>query len=126
MREIKFRAWANGKMFDDVDLLEGHVVPRNWHEDKYAFHPSDAAFKADVIMQFTGLQDKNGTDIYEGDIVKSLVNMIFSQGTHNREVIFKDCCFYCGPTSLDNIVNSFKAEVIGNIHENPELLESVE
>jgi hypothetical protein len=67
------------------------------------------------LMQFTGLQDKNDKDIYEGDIVKS--------GKRDFEVVFESgsfmMCFANGASMM--FINEM-VEIIGNIYENPELV----
>lgn len=55
-REIKFRAWNNGQMWEIFDLLNPKEPIDNWP-------------KGNILMQFTGLKDKNGKEIYEGDVV---------------------------------------------------------
>ena len=82
------------------------------------------------IMQFTGLKDENGAEIYEGDIVQ------WSSGwnqtkeykdkwdTDYKVVKFENGIFkYCCEETLDKYDTDDVVEVIGNIHENPELLE---
>lgn len=79
----------------------------------------------DTVGQFTGLHDKNGKEIYEGDIVKYRDSM----GQHIEKVIFDKGCFYAGmhwgsSTRLaPKLINTRITEVIGNIYDNPELLE---
>jgi len=78
-----------------------------------------------TLMQFTGLKDKNGTEIYEGDIVTR-------NNEDNGEVIYTNDCFVIsipkmisGQKYLEQrglFVNQPVLEIIGNIYENPELL----
>ena len=100
MREIKFRAW-DGEHMNDMNYLA------NWHLGM--INPND---ELPLFMQFTGLHDKNGKEIYEGDIIE--------QDGLLREVEWDY-------TLLSAIkYNKFGSThgaitVIGNIHENPEL-----
>lgn len=125
MREIKFRSW-NGK-----DIAYGMTV----------VSPTTTEEGGETLMQYTGLKDSNGVEIYEGDIVKY----------HNRkdsyelhQIIYEEkaaafLLFGANPASrhpvfvkyLGDIVKAGKSydirtyepcEVIGNIYENPELL----
>lgn len=114
-RPIKFRAWVKFKsgeykMLDNLDMWSvGELRAKN---------------ESEKIMQFTGLLDKNGKEIYEGDIVT------FSDAIENKKVVIE----YIAPSfrytvhggKVDGITFDLIGwstwEIIGNIYENPELL----
>ena len=114
-RQIKFRAWDKTlfKMFEPRTLRDIAKEAPNNGVNWYQFE----------MMQFTGLTDKNGKDIYEGDIVESDINCLFDDGKHSRPVFFDLGCFRIGDVDLLTVLNGFRGKVIGNIHENPELME---
>lgn len=111
MREIKFRAW-NGK------FMEIRNFNLEWNKkNETHFH------KGATLMQFTGLKDKNGKEIYEGDIVIT-DNLL-------KYYVFFMNGFYCLKSVKTNLVihkiwEMDNLEVIGNIYENPELLNSAQ
>ena len=88
-----------------------------------------------ILMQYTGLKDKNGKEIYEGDVIKSIIPKqgIWSEVTiAYGPVFYKSASFRAttGPHSmdwvrLDSLAPTVETEVIGNIYDNPELLGDV-
>lgn len=132
MREIKFRAWDKERKSMQTSRMNmvsfnGDILMAKRDE----FRSSDI-----VIMQFTGLLDKNGREIYEGDIVVENSYPMFNNGLCNyRCVVIWDkdeACFgldmYCVSDRVrgfacPNSISEYEAlEVIGNIYENPELV----
>jgi len=99
MREIKFRQWARGRFhyfgFTEPGCFIGPITS---NEEAHA-----------NTHQFTGLRDKNGKEIYEGDIVKGSAGWL--------PVEWRGAQW-----GFSNVMWNEKIEVIGNIHENPELL----
>jgi uncharacterized phage protein (TIGR01671 family) len=125
-REIKFRAWdkKNNRMVYDITLTtqdaSAHPVNGNWDD---IIQLDDYEHKT-IIMQYTGLHDKNGKEIYEGDILKDALQTA-SGKLLNRVVEFRDGCFgFDGGGGLfyTSEGECSKGEVIGNIFENPDLL----
>lgn len=131
MREIKFRAWDKDKLemilptdtdsmnyWDWVTGTSVEIVNNQLRSNLYNW------------MQYTGLKDKNGVEIYEGDVIK--------KGKHIMKIIFweyyaDDSYYYCEWAFVtdeelnNNIdVDDSIVEVIWNIYENPELLKDKE
>ena len=102
MREIKFRCYYHGEMNYDPELLYNENVNLNEQIDELAYYG--------VLMQYTGLKDKNGTDIYEGDVIRFKVGDIVSYYV----VKFENGGF-------NHNENLEYIDVVGNIYENPEL-----
>lgn len=106
MREIKFRAWdkENKKIVDVIDFSCMN------YPDKYE------------VMQYTGLLDKNGKEIYEGDVVNIDRNIVNEVGDESSETI-EGVEIKWNYEQLQQLTYDIEGiKVIGNIYENPDLL----
>ena len=129
MREIKFRAWdlTKKKMIqslDNMEICDGKIIVGTWNYEETEIVNEHEA----ILMQFTGLLDKNGKEIYEGDIVK--IGYFSPIGTVYTE---KEVRIEYGETypfnkfwaSGGNVVREYRnknSEIIGNIYENKDLI----
>lgn len=135
-RPIKFRAWVTevtGDSFMLHNVTPYYILDEGWTSaDKiYGYYDDDGEqrkVKTDTakfeLMQFTGLTDKNGKEIYEGDIVR-IESEQTKQGLFHgdAEVVFEDGCYFVKTSRKRWPVSVFKnVEIIGNVHENPELV----
>ena len=131
MRDIKFRAWNGKVMSYDVNVYSDGTVGDYWWGADVIFEDYlKHSFSEGNLMQYTGLKDKNGVEIYEGDLV-NYDGYLGYVGFDNGVYIFyeikplKNYDEY--QIELHEIVieEQMNTEVIGNIYENPELLEGI-
>ena len=125
MKELKFRAWNGKKMIDDVIPVSETAIVELF---EYEHQVTDV----EAVEQYTGLKDKNGKEIYEGDIVSEE----FEYGGEKTKTIWQvrwcddECAFelhYVSGFEVEDCSlvadDEENHEVIGNIHENADLLE---
>jgi len=137
-REIKFRAW------DRVRKIIVNVVMLSFEQDVLGFDDSDAIEYGNTrdfeLMQYTGLKDVRGVEIYEGDIVRvnyswnddfsGLALVVFRNGCFElegkiMEIINSEGIMYDDFYAISNDLSRYSAcvKAIGNKFKNPELLE---
>lgn len=130
MREIKFR----GKRLDNGEWIEGDLLRMNDHWfifpdpapegiDKYEVDPA-------TVGEYTGLKDRNGKEVYEGDVIK-IPETDFNAEIIGR-VLFDDDAYYIIPLRGGHLwglhwsLRKHDAKIIGNIHDNPKFLKGGE
>lgn len=127
-REIKFRAWDKDGDNPQEKDLKGVMIC--WDYIKAHYYTFRKALDGELeLMQYTGLKDKNGKEIYEGDIIelessnqhKGLIKYEVSWGSWSwmKGIIIGKPMY-----SFDAIEARSRSEIIGNIYENPELIKS--
>lgn len=122
-REIKFRAWD--KSCNKMRGISGL-------QDCFSLRSDGVCNEDYILLQYTGLKDKNGKEIYEGDIISDLVESDGELIQSKCQVYFDEmtCQFMldCSAkqdlsfgTSLFQELEDFEYEIIGNIYDNPDL-----
>lgn len=123
MREIIFR----GKRKSDGKWWEGYLTVVFQHTYIEKANENEAfrfVVDPETVGQFTGLTDKNGKRIFEGDILKRT-----NGNKYVWYVDYKNCAFCANQSNcnyaceLGELLDQIELEVIGNVHDNPELLE---
>lgn len=139
MREILFRGKdIKGNWYEG--LLTHNIAKDEWYISNKAGIPTAYQVRPETIEQYTGLTDKNGIRIFEGDILSFDYYPYTSDGNQNyyAEIVWVDenaaFCLYtfknptskvCGVSEGCDYIEDFASdvgEVIGNIYDNPELL----
>lgn len=127
-KQIVSNEWVEGYFYkakyyrDDTELCCYITTP---YPNEYNRPSDDCMVIPETVGQFTGLTDKNGVKIFEGDIIKERIWDEVCVGTFRKidkisVVIFKKGMFSYNTQPMNNLT----IEVIGNIHDNPELLNS--
>jgi hypothetical protein len=114
MREIKFKVWDKKYgHFNDI-ILE---LPRELNEDWTGLNYGDL-----VLLQYTGLKDKNGKEIYEGDFIQNDMGELASIIYSGKRFTTQHADIPKGDFEWEDDDTNCNFTVIGNIYENPDLI----
>ena len=117
MREIKFRAWDGRKIIQSY----AHIGSGGRMYTSHTQNPEPDY----IVMQYTGLKDRHGVEIYEGDIIKYITQYYGNKVEHQKVVEWIDDMqddSFGESLSMGYRFHGGDIEVIGNIYENPDLL----
>jgi uncharacterized phage protein (TIGR01671 family) len=114
---IPAKRWATLAEMRDL-ITEHHTQGENYHDLRDNRLELDNT-GVNVLMQFTGLKDKKGKEIYEGDILKCDIKPYGHEFL--GRIVFMNGGF-CIDGGIPININGFGIEIVGNIYENPELL----
>lgn len=123
-REIKFRAWDGEKMHEVLS-----IIGTNFCKVPKKSYPYSKQITVEIVLQYTGFNDNDGVEIYEGDILKIFIEGSddYPDQTFIRDVNFSDGCFNAGTVPLyahlSESIDMFRSEtqVIGNVYKNKNL-----
>ncbi len=140
MREIKFRFWDN----ENKKIIKGVPALTIDSSDGAIYNVNNGDYLDWIVMQFTGLKDKNGKEIYESDLIKNqsktktiittgkkvfspsweIRKIVFSEGKFGGVILAENNSYWGDIPSKPNDLFSVQEywEIIGNIYETPELV----
>ena len=130
MREYKFRGkdlkgeWRYGFLFYDYDCTDKYSPFINWKDEKYLGGIGEEEVEEETLGQFTGLKDKNGKEIYEGDVLQIDIDRAYVKWNdkYGYFQLIPIGDYYFDSDVIGEALEYLEAKLIGNIYDNKELL----